>query len=540
MEATGLAIPTELQLELDASGLTWKIPTRDYAGALVQRSETGVQELKEEVKTWLKSCHAVLLFVNTDVSDDQAQERLNELGLLITELKKLSPDGNMIGRPLALLLTKWDIQGDPCNDPVRERERALNYLQSRPSLKQIADALQNCGDRVEVFPVSAFGSHRNGNRPPVGGPRPVGLHGPLVWAVQKADEMLLERARRDAENLGGSHLWWWQRRYASAVRCFRSLKEEQGINKGPTYEMAWKEKRHWQKKLYNRWVWQGSIALFAVLALVTIGLLWHDGSGHQRAPRLAGRRSATPDSVRGECESYLVSWNPVARWSGHQHEIDGKWKDYREDREKQEYAALESYRKQNTADESAEKCDQRDKAYLLRWPSSANVPIVKGWENDDRVQAYAHQEYLKFDQEYEHFNQTIQNLGKNYDKIIAQYHGFLGRFPAVKYPKRAAQLKEIEGKLSDNQTAKNETDWGEVVDYERQNPNNFDKIISRANEYAHKPAARYRKKAQDMIARTEVRWDLAEYTKVRDATRELKDADSFEAAEYAVRRYAEE
>lgn len=48
--ATALALPTDLQMSLHASGLGWSLRTRDYAGALVQRTETGLPELKEEVK----------------------------------------------------------------------------------------------------------------------------------------------------------------------------------------------------------------------------------------------------------------------------------------------------------------------------------------------------------------------------------------------------------------------------------------------------------------------------------------------------------
>lgn len=536
-DATALTLPTELALSLQADGLGWAIPTRDYAGALVQRSESGVPELKQEVKEWLGGCHAILLFVNCDADDAALKERHDELDLLITELKRLSPDGNTISRPLALLLTKWDVQGVISMYYQEERHRSLNYLNSRPALKQIADALRNCGDRVELFPVSAFGSSCENNKPPKDGPRPFGLLEPLTWIVQKTDEMLLERARRDAEQSAGSHLWWWQRRYGKAVACYQNLEKEHGINKGPTHQQARSELSAWRTKLYKRRAWQGALAIAVVATAAISALLWEEQNSRDRTLAALNDASMSPEDVNRACERYLSSPNPVTKWFGVRDDIARKLESYRSAREGQDFVALEEYRKTNLADEKADTCCERCHDFLERWPSSTHAAIVKGWETDDRSRAEAYRADLRFDEEYRRLLATLQSIGENYDKAIAACNIFLGQFPEAQFPKRRNQRKEIEQTLVANEKAKSEKDWAVVVNYERQNPTNFDEIIRIATDYANKPGAAYRKEAQQMIDRTEVRWDRTEYEKVRIAAREVKDSDSIQAAEQAARRY---
>jgi len=67
-------------------------------------------EIRQKVREWMLSCHAIFFFLAADAGHDNetdVRERLNELGLLVAELKRLSRDGNTIARPLALVLTKW-------------------------------------------------------------------------------------------------------------------------------------------------------------------------------------------------------------------------------------------------------------------------------------------------------------------------------------------------------------------------------------------------------------------------------------------------
>ncbi len=545
-DATALTLPTELRLAVHSGGLGWSASTRDYAGTLVQRSDTGVPELKEEVREWLASCHAVLLFLNIEVRDDArdsaVRERHDELDLLLTHLRKLSPDGNTIGRPLALLLTKWDVQGAVSGDEGQEKRRAMEYLRGRPALRQIADGLKNCGDRVEVFPVSAFGAHRHGNKPPDGGPRPFGLHAPLVWALEKADEMLFERARREADRCAGPHRRWWERRYGRAVRAYRELIEGLGVNKGPITEKARQELKGLETRRNRRWALLSGAVLSLTAVLVLCGLYWQDALEYDRTRNCLADVTRAPETVKHDCDLYAGSWNPFAHVLGHSGEIKEKEKAYREGREEQEFTGLEDFCKRNGEGREAGECDEKCEEFLRRWPGSTHASGVMVWKAEHHARAVAYQRELDFDREYHALEEMRLKLGDNYEKFAAECEGFLKRFPKNQYGSRGATFDKVERMRESCKAAGEEKEWAEVVNYERQNPKNFDAIIKRAEAYYNKPGRedRQKKTALDTIELTKVRWDRSEYEKVRAASQAAQaagDFDSVSAAENMARQY---
>ena len=489
----------------------------------------------------MKSCHAILLFVNidvrTDASDSILKNRHDELDLLLTELRKLSADGNTIGRPLALLLTKWDVLGPITDDAKRERQRAWDYLRSRPALKQIADTLKNCGDRVELFPVSAFGGHREGNKPPAGGPRSSGLHAPLLWAAERADEMLIEGARRRADELASPRRWWWWRRYGKAVKCYRQLIDGDGLNKGPLHTEAEQALNHWRSKRFRRRMWLG-VTTVVVFSMFAFGLLWwRDRSDYEKT--LAGLQdhSLSPERMRQDSEVYLGGWNPLSRWLGHRDEIREKWNAYHKGREDQEFSELESYRRDHSGEEDADQRLSRDEGFLNRWAGSVRGATVEGWKKHDASCRDEFKRNQRFDAEYHGLLERLSKLVRKYDQLMAQCSGFLKQFPRDQYPKKDSLLRDVEGKRESYEVAKKEQDWADVVSYELQNPSNFDEIINKAKAYAIKPDAGHSKEAYDLIDRTQTRWDQADYEKVRSATRDARDAASIEAASRVARDY---
>lgn len=536
--ATALGIPSELDLHLQAEGLAWEIPTRDYAGSLVQRSETGVPELKQEVKEWLASCHAILLFINTDAAEEAVRDRLDELNLLVAELKRHSRDGNTIGRPLALLLTKWDRQGEISADPETERRRALEYLNSRPALKQIGETLRNCGDRVELFPLSAFGSSRDGNNPPIGGPRPIGLLAPLVWAVQKADELLLARARREAVECAGSHRFWWQRHYRRAVAYYRKLQTEHGIDKGPIHDKARQELENWQNLLWKRCAWVSLSALAVLMGVVLIGLSIHEHGLGNRALAALTDPAIPPTEVEQIGDDYLTSWNPLTHWGGRRDDIVERLENVKNERERQAFAVLDTYRTDHPEEEAADSCAKQCQEFLKSYSNSSHVAMVKIWGTEDQTRAQSYRDHLDFDKEHPQLLATLADLGNgNYDEKIAACQRFLSQFPKTRFPKRTAPRQEIEEKLDEFMNALGEDAWQDVVKFATQTPNAFDKIIERATTYANRPDARYRKEAQNLIALKETQWDQSEYETVRKAVVEVDDSSSALAAERISRHY---
>src|SRR5262249_21387613 len=126
--ATLLAMPTNLRMDIlpnGEEGPATPLQLCDYAGLLVEpKGETAspaAHTLAAGVKDWFRSCHAVLVFLDSSRPD---LEQLDALDLLLTELRRPGPDGAALERPLAIVLTKWDSQGTISNDFAREQARA--------------------------------------------------------------------------------------------------------------------------------------------------------------------------------------------------------------------------------------------------------------------------------------------------------------------------------------------------------------------------------------------------------------------------------
>ncbi|MGL4554382.1 MAG: hypothetical protein ACRC33_24735, partial [Gemmataceae bacterium] len=226
--ATLLALPEALRLDLTAGEVTTPLELSDYAGLLVQprdeNASPAAHELTAGVKTWLRGCHAVLLFLDCTQPD---MEQIDALDLLLTELRRPTAPGVVLDRPLGLVLTKWDSQGTIGDDLGREQERARAFLQSHHVFRQIFTKLgDEEGRNVRLFPVSSFGNQARGDSPPeLSHYRPCHLHAPLVWAAQASDHALFEETRLKAE----THLARWWPDHAAARREWLALRSEAAV-----------------------------------------------------------------------------------------------------------------------------------------------------------------------------------------------------------------------------------------------------------------------------------------------------------------------
>ena len=143
-DATALTIPAEIRMNLHSDESRWKLVTRDYAGALVQRTDSGEPQLEGEVKDWLLASDALMVFMGVDTwldeDDTDARERQAELDGLLNALIDMSAEQNNVARPLALVLTKWDMVGPISDDPAAEQERAKEFLEQQATSKTMARA----------------------------------------------------------------------------------------------------------------------------------------------------------------------------------------------------------------------------------------------------------------------------------------------------------------------------------------------------------------------------------------------------------------
>lgn len=465
-QANAVTVPDEIEFSLQADRLRWQVRTQDYAGSLVQLSDTGVSELRQEVREWLVNSDAIFLLVNADLSANApaARERMSEIEVLLDQLLVNSPDGNTVAKPLALLLTKWDVQGQITGDPAQEEQKSLAYLRCHPVFQQIAQKIEQAGDRVKVFPVSAFGSHCDGNRPPRGGPHPFNLHAPLVWAAQKADEMLYESAKREAKSWAGPERWW--KNYSRAIGCYTALIKKAGINKGPVYEQIRADRRPLKKARFKRRCWIAT----ALLTMFAGWLWWHDDHRYAQAARTLDDPALPISEVDATCQPYVDGWNPFADWTGKKQAIRQRLAQRKEEDHKRNlsederaYQALVDFRQSHPDDKDAglrvEACrrflDQKD-----GYPASSHRTEVLAWQHEDEATLKENPKYAEFDRAAGELSAAITNLPPtDHDAHIRLYNAFLNRFPKPHLPKRRADIEQVELRRDTALAQKGKREW---------------------------------------------------------------------------------
>ncbi len=473
-QANAVTIPDEIGFSLLAGKQRWKVETRDYAGALVQLTETGQPELRGEVNDWLVDSDAILVLVNADLRDGDpaARERMSEVEAILQRLLDDSPDGNTVKKPLAILLTKWDVQGQLSDDPAHEDERALAYLRSHSVFRQLVTKIEAAGDRVKVFPVSAFGGHRDGNLPPDRGPQPFNLHAPLVWAAQKADEALFEAAKQEADSWVGADRKW--KRYGHAIGCYRTLIKNAGINKGPVYDNIRSELRPLRKARRKRTFWLGTTVLI-VICMLAVGVLFRgDGSQWRQVKKqLAGWRGAI--ERRADDEDFLTVARAkvqavslptvfvVSHWRNKSREddfsadkdailtsVDGKLDAIHEQRDQQldsDFELLEAYIRANPEDDKARERLARIAAFRGRWPRDGWRRMryeheLNKWETEGRE---AHERYVRitaFDTALEELH-VHSRSEESLEKKVELFTEFLDEWPESRCPERKDEIAGV-------------------------------------------------------------------------------------------------
>ncbi len=471
-QANAVTVPDEIIFSLQANRVRWQVRTQDYAGSLVQISDTGVSELRQEVREWIVNSDAILVLINADLSanDLDARERMSEIDVLLDQLLVSSPDGNTVAKPLAILLTKWDFQGQISDDPAQEKQKSLAYLQSHPVLRQIAKKIEGAGDRVQVFPASAFGSHRDGNFPPPGGPNPFNLHAPLVWAAQKADEMLYESAKREAALWVGPEKRW--KRYSRAIACYEGLIKNAGINKGPVYEQTRAALRPLKKARFKRRCWQVPLAVVTVGALLLGGMWWSDDHRYFRVAQTLDDPSCPISQVDAICQPYVDGWNPVADWNGHRQGIRDRWERRRRmDREVQAsteeeaFKNLRDFRQTNQDDKDAQLRAKQCQQFLERYATSTHQDEVLAWLSKDEAIAAEQPKYEEFEKAFAELSKAIAKFPPtDYDAYIDAYNDFLARFPKRNFAKRRADIEQVELRRDTVIAQKDKREWSVVLE----------------------------------------------------------------------------
>jgi hypothetical protein len=394
--ATPMTLPAALHLAIEPAeaGPAVLLELCDYAGALVQplpqAGPSLARELSQDVRAWIASCQVVLLFLDSAQPD---HEQLDAFDLLLTELRKPSSGPGRLERPLGLVLTKWDQQGPVSGDLAHEQQRAREFLESHSVFRQLFLRLRDLeGDQVQIFPVSAFGNHAQGEQPPAH-IEPCHLHAPLLWAAQVADRVLLEQAREEVRPhlerawapLGFPLLPWPDHQAARAV--YLRLRDDHGgaqsrLAGDIDRELAALRDSHWGHRL-----WLG-VPILAMLLILGAGLFRFGQIQAEQAVR--GLRAFRDDN--GQWEQALERYERAQRF------LDSWW----------------------------------------TWVAPAARERVRLWAEEDEAAARAKADYDATQQE----GQEQERQG-NWPEAVARYTRFLETWTEIPYRVKASVSDQI-------------------------------------------------------------------------------------------------
>ncbi len=174
----GTLSETELALRLYRGPAKIDLIVRDYQGEHVGLGS------EAEIFEFFKGCDAVLLCLDPEGSDSSAgkRRRQQEVEFLIEQYLGSSED-TTIGRPIALLVTKYDqvlAEGGP--EPDRVEELVVEHY------GMTRYAIESHAPRSGLFAVSSYGTEGSSDGIPPSNLEPMGLEGPIRWLVDELEQ----------------------------------------------------------------------------------------------------------------------------------------------------------------------------------------------------------------------------------------------------------------------------------------------------------------------------------------------------------------
>ncbi|MDR1269429.1 MAG: hypothetical protein LBK82_07880, partial [Planctomycetaceae bacterium] len=188
-----------VEFSLLNNGMAWEIRTLDYSGeynyseqnySKQNHLEPNHSEQAEKINEWFNNCDALFLLIDCTEIADQTEG----IRRFLDQLRRRSPDGNRIDKPIAVVWTKTDLSGDSFE------------IERKQEIQSIAETFgkQNA---VAAFEVSIFD--------------PNSIVRPIHWAVQKIDEMMYDKIVRSG-----------LKSKRKILNDYKSLRDIWGINRG--------------------------------------------------------------------------------------------------------------------------------------------------------------------------------------------------------------------------------------------------------------------------------------------------------------------
>ncbi|MDR3199076.1 MAG: GTPase domain-containing protein [Planctomycetaceae bacterium] len=205
-----------IEFSLLNNGMAWEIRTLDYSCEPNYseqnytesiRSKPNHREQAEKINEWFTECDALLLLIDSTETNDQTEN----IRCFLDQLRRRSPDGNRIDKPVAIILTKSDL-----SEHVSERKR-------KQEIQSIVETFTG-QDAAETFSVSIFDRDS--------------VVRSILWSVQKIDEMKYEKVVRSG-----------LRSKRKILNEYKSLRDIWGINRGELGEKIAEQIKELEKEL---------------------------------------------------------------------------------------------------------------------------------------------------------------------------------------------------------------------------------------------------------------------------------------------------
>lgn len=280
----GTLAETPLRLRLYHGPSRLDLSVKDYQGEHVSLGTDA------PIRAFFADCDAVLLCLDPAAADPGARRRRQqEVEELLESYIEATDDGTA-GRPVALLVTKYDQVldlGGPAPDAVTELVEA-RYGMTMHALGQHAP-------RSAVFAVSSYGPRAEADGQPPAELEPMGLEGPLAWLAGQLEDL-------DREALD----WLWDlapNDIARLARCVQAF--ERRYPRSPEAAAYRRRLAQLQRRRTVR-----RVALAATgLGLLTAGLAAYDAYGYRQT--LAFERAGHPAPAVEARWTRLIAWHPT-------------------------------------------------------------------------------------------------------------------------------------------------------------------------------------------------------------------------------------
>ncbi len=195
-------IVSRLGFQIDTEKKSYSIITKDYGGEMLrgrlQKSHDSealreiIEQKEEEIYEFFANSRGILILLETAKEGETLQRQIdcrNEVEHLINKISTMHQGKRQLPMPIALVLSKWDRQGEISWNPEKEKARALEYIK-KSHWNIIYQKLSLVSSKLEVFPVFSF----IGDKPSKEDIRSFNLLAPLTYLASTAEECLWERA----------------------------------------------------------------------------------------------------------------------------------------------------------------------------------------------------------------------------------------------------------------------------------------------------------------------------------------------------------